>query len=872
MMLMRLLFLAVFFLGLPCAALAEPSSKYILDNGMTVVANEIPTSPVVALYALVKTGSATEGRYLGTGVSHFVEHMLFKGTEKRKVGEIAKEARALGGVINASTSFDYTIYTLELPAESFEAGLDILSDMLMNSRFDETQFTKERDVIIGEMRLHNDNPGRRLSDGVFKTVYQRHPYHHPIIGYEPLFKSLTRDELFDYYKANYIPNNIVFSVAGNVNANAALDKIKSAFADFLPKPYLLRNLPQEPDQISPREYQEEYPTDVTRLSLAFQGVKAADKDMFALDVLAMILGQGESSRLYQSVYKKQGLVQEISAMNFTPMDRGLFEISCVLDKEKIPQAITAVKDEIAAIKKDGVEARELEKAKQQVLSRYFFDRQTASDVAGDTAINEAYLGDPLFSQRYVEGIRQLTVADIKKVANTYLTDQALSIVVLKPEENAVEKNDAQKAGDPAEIQKVVLKNGLTVLLKEDHRLALVSARVALRAGLREELPEKNGLSNLAAALWTKGTISKTSAQIAQSVEERGMRLDTFSGQNSFGVSCEFLSQDLDFALNLLEDLVKNPAFLTDEMEKEKERLKTVIRARNDDIFFTAKEGLKQSIFAGHPYGRDVAGTAETIENIEREDIVNFYKALSVPGNMVLSIFGDFDKDKLLSILQKKFGGLKEKEVVLRQYELLAVSDAVEKAIDKDKEQAVVMVGFQAAAMSHPDRSGLEILSSVLGSPLNGRLFTKIRDELGHAYTLGGSYTPGIDTGLIQFYASTTQEDATKVKEILISEIEKLRTDFVSEKELLDTKVYLKGIQKMSLETNDSQSATAAFDELYGLGFDQYRRYAENIDKVTKEDIRRLAQTYLDSRKSVVVIVRKDKGASLRDAPSPLPSH
>jgi zinc protease len=277
------------------------SSKHIFDNGLTVLVSEMPSSPVVSVYALVKAGSATEGKFLGAGISHFLEHMLFKGTHGRNVGELASRIQSVGGTINAATSYDYTIYTITVPYESFDVALDILSDMLMNATMNPEEVERERKVIFGEMRLRRDDPDRILSELVFQNVYIRHPYRHPIIGYESLLAEVTPEDLVEYYRTFYTPNNIIFSVAGNIDDQTVLPKIQEAFQGFKRTRAITRNLPEEPTQISGRRYEEEYPTDLTRLSMSFSGVSLLHPDLYALDALAEILGSGRSSRLYVDV-------------------------------------------------------------------------------------------------------------------------------------------------------------------------------------------------------------------------------------------------------------------------------------------------------------------------------------------------------------------------------------------------------------------------------------------------------------------------------------------------------------------------------------------------------------------------------------------
>ena len=833
------------------------SSKQILDNGLTVLINEMPASPVVCVYALVKTGSATEGGYLGSGISHFLEHMLFKGTPEKGAGEIASHIQALGGTINASTGQDYTIYTIEVPPEAIDAALDTLVDMLMNSSLDQAEMEKERQVILGEFRLGEDNPDHKLSEIAFENIYLNHPYHYPVIGYKKLFLDVTRDDLLDYYHSRYVPNNIILSIAGNVREQDMLAKAQKVFGGFARQRGILRNLPAEPPQISTRRYEQEYPTELTRLVMAFSGVSLLDRDLCALDVLAMILGQGNSSPLYLHVAKKKDLVYTISAVNFTPVDRGFFEIIAVLEQKNLEPAIAAIREEIGAIRKKGVAQKDLEKAKRQVLSGHLFSLQKASEVAYIHAVDEAWTGDDQFSQKYVAAVKNVTAADIHRVANQYLIEPALTVVVLKPQqEKSQQENRPQTLA--GEIQKFVLDNGLTVLLREDRALPIVSIRVSLQGGTRQEPPELNGLSMLAADVWAKGTKALNAEQIAAKTEFLGMDLDTFSGKNSFGLSVECLSGYLGQALDMVESIVRDPTFPQEEIIKTKENMKAAVRQRDDDIFETTALALKETLFQTHPLRLDEGGTIETIDRIKRQDALDFYNRLAVAPNVVISVFGDIAPEHVLDILRKKFGSLPKGDAHLKQSSEDFPKEPRAKELFMDKEQAMVMFGFRGVGLKDQDRYGLDVLAAILGSSFSGRLFNSVREKLGQAYTLGGDSATALDAGWIYFYVLTTQENVARVQQILRQEIHDLQASPVSDTELKDTKAYLKGLFRAGLETNASLSFVSGLDELYGLGYRNYQDHEAAIDRVSVPDIQRLARQYCDLNKVVVVTTQPKK--------------
>lgn len=842
---------------LGASSTTDPAGKQMLENGLTVLVREMPGSPVVCVYALVTTGSATEDDYLGSGVSHFLEHMLFKGTQKRGTGAIAAQIQAVGGKINAATGQDYTIYTIEIPPQAFDTALDILADMLMNSTIAPEEVEKERQVILGEMRLGEDDPDQELAKTAFANIYIKHPYRHPIIGYKELLAGLTREDIWNYYRRHYAPNNIIVSVAGNIRHTEIFPKVKKAFEGFVRGRGIARNIPPEPPQISPRRYEAQYPTDLTRITMAFSGVSLLDRDLYAMDVLAMILGQGDTSPLYRHVYKEKGLVHDIGASNFTPVDRGFFDITAVLSQDNVEAMIAAVWEEIRAIQRNGVRQQDLEKARRQVLSGYLFSHQKASHMAYAQAVDEAFTGDYRFSEKYVGAVKDVTREDIRRAANRYLTDSALTVTVLKPREEKSVPEEAPQV-QVGEIRKYVLDNGLTVLLREDHTLPIASIRLSLQGGTRQEPPELNGLSMMTTDVWTKGTRARSAGQIAAEVESRGMDLDTFSGKNSFGMNIECLSGDLAQALDLAADMAGNPAFAPEEIAKVREDMKAAVRRREDDIFQTTALALKETLFLTHPLRMDEGGTMETIERIQRKDIFDFYGRLAVAPNMVLSVFGDISSAKVLEIVQKKFGSLPQGDIHLREVQEEPPHEPRVKEIFMDKAQAMVMFGFHGADLKSADRRGLEVLTAVLGSPFSGRLFNGIREELGQAYTLGGDSVPAMDAGLIYFYVLTTQEKIAQVQEILRREILNIQTELVPDAELESVKTYLKGLSRARLETNSALSFVSGLDELYGLGYRHYQEYEAAIDRVSAQDVRQLALQYCDLNKTAVVTAQPRK--------------
>ncbi len=825
---------------------------FYLDNGMEVVISEVPTSPIVAVYGFVKTGSATEGKYLGTGISHYLEHMLFKGTKNRGVGEVAGEIQSLGGNINAATSKDYTNYTITVPYEHFDQGLDVLADMIMNATIDAKEAESEKEVIINEMRMHNDRPRRFLHNLVFESVYKVHPYRHPTIGYPDVFEKVTHKELYDYYKKHYAPNNMILSIAGNIKIDEITPKIKEKFKDFERQSYAVRNLPKEPVQLSTRYVERSYPTQVTRVLMAYYSVALLDKDLYALDVLAGILGAGKSSRLHKELFDERQIVYGVSAGNYTPYDPGIFQIEFSLDYENLDETMKEIKRQIKLVQDKGVSEKELSRIKNQTAADHVYYSQSAREIAHQQVMDAAFAADFRFSDKYVEGIQAVSLADIKRVAKAYLTEHGLTTVVLYPE--GVKKED-KAAHTTAQVKQRVtsrLSNGVKLLVQENPAFDLVNLSVAFEGGIRYEPADQIGISNMVAALIRRGTKKYSLDKIHDMYESRGMSVGGFSGRNSLGLRFQFLPQDLDIALELMEEFVEHPTFPQEEIDKLKKSNLISIKNRKDNPFTYSRELLEEYLFKAHPYQFRMGGYENTVTGITRDDLLGFYNKVIAPENMIISVIGNVSTQEITEKIEKRLASFKPRGFNKLEHTVDPINERQYRHIALPKEQAVVIYGFRGPTLSSEDRYKVEVLTAILGSSFNGRMFTKIRDKLGKAYALGGYDMPGVDVGGIYFYVMTNADSVEKVKELLDREIVDLQKNLVTDKELTDTKTYLKGDFNESIEKTGSLNYLVVLDELYGLGAEHHTQYKNYIDAVTADEVKTMANKYLVLDKSVVV--------------------
>src|ERR1700740_3743328 len=372
------------------AAVTFPSSiakKWVLVNGLTIIVQEDRSAPVASVQAWCGTGSIDEDQHLGAGLSHIREHMLFKGTKTRGKNEIAQKIQDVGGYINAYTSFDRTVFWIDVPKDGVSTALDILSDAMMNSTLPPKEYQKEQEVIRREFAMGMDDPDRMTSLLLFGTAYQRHPYRFPVIGELEIYNQLTQEQVMQYYKTRYVPNNLTFVVVGDVDAEKVRQQLGDLFKSYPEKSLKPLFIPSEPPQLGRREIHREFSTELTHLAMAWHIPEVTSPDVPVLDLLSTILGDGRSSRLYRRVREEAGLAFSISAFSYTPGDPGLFGIDATLDPKKREAAEQMALQILDEVKQTGVTADELEKAKKIMLSQHLGALITMRGKASDIGSN-----------------------------------------------------------------------------------------------------------------------------------------------------------------------------------------------------------------------------------------------------------------------------------------------------------------------------------------------------------------------------------------------------------------------------------------------------------------------------------------------------
>jgi len=835
----------------------EPVERTVLPNGLTLIMKPDRSAALASVQVWVKTGSTHEGEHLGAGLSHYLEHMLFKGTKRRAGRDISATVQAHGGYINAYTTFDRTVYYIDLPSEHTAVAIDLLADAVLHSTLPEDECAKEKDVILREIAMTKDDPDNRLWESLFSTAFREHPYREPIIGHRDVFSAITREELMGYYRARYVPNNFVVVIVGDIDVAATRAAVEQHFG-AVPRARLAPVLvPTEPLQLGARAEHRFEDVEITRAALAWPIPGLTHEDAPTLDLLAGVLGGGDSSILWQEIREKAGLVHSIDASSWNPGTTGLFCVSFTCEPEKRVEATTAIERTLARCAVRGFKPAELKKAIRQLVVSEINSRKTMSGQASRLGAAEVVVGDLDHSRVYFEQLAATKPADLVRVLKRYLVPSRLTSISLNPAKSEVRAvADARDAGAPPDFSEIKLPNGARLLLQPDRRLPNLHLRLLMKGGALFEDPAKRGATALWSTMLTKDTRKRSAAEVAEFIESVGGSFHPVSGNNSVGLAVEVLPTDVDRAVDVLREALLAPAFKKATLEIEREAQVAALQQNDDDVVTLARKRLRERFFGAHPLAHDAQGTQAGVKAIRVEDLKALHRALVVGPNVVLAVAGDFDPRKLAPKL-KAFLSRLPKAAVPRGWKdanaklPAGPGDFVEQ---QPREQAVVLQAFPGPWV-HAEDFYIGEVADELFSGMASRLFERVREEKGLAYFVRSARVTGLDAGMFYFFAGTQPGKEGEVLAEIDAEIARVRAGEVEDVELARCQARLKAGRRQSLQTNSSRAMQAALNALQGQPINDWKNYDARIEAVTIADLAAFAEKYFRRELRVQLVVR-----------------
>ncbi len=857
--------------------------KYKLKNGLTVLLKESHKSPVVSVQMWVRTGSADE-RKGEEGISHFIEHLVFKGSEKFGVGEIAATVEASGGEINAYTSFDQTVFYVTISKEFTNTAMGVISQMMGFPKFDGAEIDNEREVVIEEIKRGNDSLSRQAGQLLFSSMFKKHPYGLPVIGYEKVIRKVSRAKILDYFDSRYNPENMFLVISGNFETPAIKPEIAKYF-EPIPKRKLRKvKRAKEPAQKTTAVVIKKSPFKETNFSISWKVPGALHKDIPALDVLALILGQGESSRLFQRLRIQKHLVNSAYATCYTPQDIGLFAVSASINANNLKAVLAEIEDVLIEALTTTVTRQELEKAINNFRGEQFYSMETVDGLARRLGSTFHLAHDVKFLEQYLKHVEKLKPEDLVKAARKYLKPENLTFSMLSDHETKVlapvvrawmkgfakrlkaakvqvkkEKivkaaayTFKHRAGLESRILVEPLPGGGKLILRPSYDTPVVSLRAGFLGGLRTENADKTGVTELLSRTWTSGTSTMSEEQIAEFADRMASSVSAFGGRNTIGLSMETLDANEDQMLKLFEDIWRNPTLPKHAIEREKAHLVEQLKNRKDNPTQIASMLFLRNLFNGHPYALDMSGTEESLPKITQDDLLRMLKTTRVQGNLVVTASGSIDIERVRSTTSGLAASLPAGGKLNQKFAHKAPSEAKFIYEFAEKQQSHIIYGFKGLTFTDNERMALQVMQSVLAGQ-GGRLFVELRDKASLAYSVAPMRMEGIDTGYVGAYIGCSPEKGAQAISMMEAEFKKLIEKPIHNLELARAQRYLIGRHDIELQRNSAIAGGMLFDELYNVGHTEIFEFADHIRKVKVKDVQNVARALFSTPPVVVAV-------------------
>jgi zinc protease len=671
---------------------------------------------------------------------------------------------------------------------------------------------------------------------------------------------VSRDDLVGYYRSRYVPNNLVVVVVGDIDLAATRAAVEKHFGPA-PRARLAPVLvPDEPAQLAPRHEHRYEDIELTRAVLTWPIPGLSHEDAPLLDLLAMVLGHGDSSVLWQDVREQAGLVHTIDASAWNPGTTGLFCVSFTCDAAKREAAEAAIRRSMARCATRGFSSGQLKKALRQLIVGEINSRKTMSGQASRLGVAEVVVGDLDHSRTFFAHLSAATPADVRQILKKYLVPERLTSVSLNPASGAIASSAITTAATSgqADFSEVKLPNGARLLLQPDRRLPNLHLRFLIQGGPLFEEASKRGSTALLATMLTKDTRTRSAAAVAQFIEEVGGSFYPFSGNNSLGLAAEVLPTDVERAITVIADAVLAPAFKAATFATERDAQLAALQQDDDDVVTLARKRLREKFFGSHPLALDAHGDQSGVKALSAADLAALHKRLCVGSNVVLAVAGDFDPRKLVPKLKAFLAKIPRSKTPAvtwtkdSEHNLPAESgDFVEQ---QPREQAVVLQAFPGPRVNADDFYISEVIDELF-SGMASNLFERVREEKGLAYFVRSGRVIGLDVGMFYFMAGTQPGREGEVITEIDAEVARVQSGRVEPTELARCQTRLKAARRQSLQTNSARAMQAGLNALQGQPINDWKNYDARIDAVTIKDLAEFAGRRLTRAQRTQLVVR-----------------
>lgn len=832
-----------------------------LDNGMKVVMQEDHSSPLVCVMICVKVGSAYESQSTN-GLSHFLEHLLFDGTSNRSREEIKKTFDQNGIYFNAFTREDFTAYEIVAPKEMVKIGIEVQADMILNSILPETEFKKERNVVIEEIKKDSDNPETYSWDLFRKRFYKGTSYSRPVIGYPSIIQTISRESVMKFYTTHYIPNKMVGIVIGDFESREMIDIFKKIYGTLPPSEIQdfqeMKSLPIKGIEKS----EVEFPTKGYYVNIGFKAPKVTEKYAVPFELLSQILIGGKDSRIYRAlIIGPNSLAEEVNGGYIKLRENCAFSVSFIVSEEwKIEPAIKLIEKELEKIKSEFVSEEEIRRSKTVFATENVFSTERFVSRAREFAYWE---GIASYERRrdFFDGVPKVSTKEIMECAKQFFSKRDFVVTVVKPQR---ETASLERKVSSIITRKKVFENGLTLIVREDPYTEVIATNVLIKNRMQLEPEGLNGIGNILQRMIDKGTNIRSKEQIIKEIAEIGLRLKTtddpmmnfddyyFSKDYSY-LRMESINLNRERAWELLLDMIKNPTFPAEELEKEKENVINIIKRKEFSTMEVASKLFYNALFPHNVYKNSILGSTESIKKIQRDDIISYWKKAYAPNNLIISVITDKNYEQVFKFFSEHCESMKR----IESFPIVYTKEEVSKGPKREnkyveKEQGYIFIGNLIPGIQNPDVPSLQLMNEILSS----RLKLNIRERQGLAYSVGSSVNFSKDIGWLVVSLGTRNENVEIAVQSILEEMEKLKEEEPTQEELTTVINSFWGEYLRYRQTKINQAHYLALYEFLGVGWEFDETYIDKLRKVKREDVLQTAKKYLDTKNYTLSVAGK----------------
>ena len=872
-------------------ALHHDTYREVLPNGLTLLVRRDTTAPVVSIVTYVKAGYFDETDDI-VGIAHVLEHMFFKGTPTRGVGQIARETKANGGYLNAHTIYDHTSYYTVLPSASFVPGLEIQFDAYARSVIDAEELARELEVIIQEAKRKRDTPYAVAIETLYAVLHDRHRIRRWRIGDEAGLRTLTREQLVGFYRHWYRPDNTVLCIVGDVQVDDVRREVMARYGTLDAGHPARDRGPLEVQQ--PGLRRREWSGDVAQQQVAFgwRAPSLTHPDTPALDLAGIALGTGRASRLYRAV-REQQLASSVTAWHYTSDSVGVFVAHTEGAADKANAAARAMWREVQAARHEGFRRSEITRAQRILEARWLRRLESMDGQAQYLASWEAEGGLTAASQ-YYDALLSLDAEAVQQAVQVHLDPSQVTMVSYRPDGRApvVESDDALRAlleeegargsavmpppstATPPVAQPVIAApavhvaltperhddvvvyhttQGVPILVLPRPGAPLVNVGVFQRGGAVLNDEAREGLARLALQATLKGTRARSGSQIAEAAEELGSSIGVSAGLESMAWNMSVPVRHLAAATELLGDVVLHPSFASDAIETERTLALAEVARVRDDMYRWPMRLATIAAYGTHPYARSVLGSESSLQAIAGDEVRDFHAQHIARGASLIAVAGDVNTDDVAQLVQRHFSALQFAEgAPLPMHEWPSVQAV--RADSRAKQQTAIALMFPGPSRTDRARFAARVLSAI-ASGLGGRFFEQLRDKQSLAYTVQAFPIERHAGGAFGAYIATSPSREDEAREGLLAEFAKFADAPPTAEELERAQRYLIGTHAIAQQSSAAVLSDVVDAWMFGEGLHERHEVTAQLAGVTGEDVQALAVRYFDASRVVEGIVR-----------------